>query len=104
LRSLDFTRPAWRVELEQVPATVVATGDLAVEAVRRAEIAGWMALGAECIGLASHALELTVEHARTRHQFGRPIGAFQAMQHQLADLTVLLEVAQSAAEFAIREA
>nr|BFE55908.1 acyl-CoA dehydrogenase family protein [Dactylosporangium thailandense] len=102
LPSLDLSRPGHRAEFRDTPATVLAEGERAAEAVRRAELATWLALGAECVGVAGHALELTVEHARTRHQFGRPIGTFQAMQHKLADLTVTLEVARSAAEFAVR--
>ncbi|WP_433063916.1 acyl-CoA dehydrogenase family protein [Dactylosporangium sp. CS-033363] len=104
LPSLDLSRPAFRVEFQATPAVVLAEGPQVAAAVRRAEVATWIALGAECVGVAGHALELTVEHAKTRHQFGRPIGAFQAMQHKLADLAVTLEVARSAAEFAVRGA
>jgi alkylation response protein AidB-like acyl-CoA dehydrogenase len=104
LPSLDLSRPAWRATLDAAPATVLAAGPLAAEAVRRAETAAWTALGAESVGVAAHALELTVEHARTRRQFGRPIGAFQAIQHQLADLAVTLEVARSAAAYVTRTA
>ncbi|WP_327009831.1 acyl-CoA/acyl-ACP dehydrogenase [Dactylosporangium sp. NBC_01737] len=102
LPSLDISRPAWRVTFDGTPATVLADGDRAAQAIRRAEVATWIALGAECVGVAGHALELTVEHAKTRRQFGRPIGAFQAVQHKLADLTVTLEVARSAAEYVVR--
>jgi alkylation response protein AidB-like acyl-CoA dehydrogenase len=102
LPSLDLSRPGWRAEFRDAPATVLAEGDRAADAVRRAEVATWIALGAECVGIAGHALELTVEHARTRRQFGRPIGAFQAIQHKLADLAVALEVARSAAEYVTR--
>jgi alkylation response protein AidB-like acyl-CoA dehydrogenase len=38
-------------------------------------------------------LDRTVEHVRTRHQFDRPIGTFQAVQHQLADMTAALDAA-----------
>ena len=102
LPSLDLSRPAWRAGFHHSAATLIAEGDLAAEAIRRAEVATWIALGAECLGVAGHALELTVDHVKTRHQFGRPIGAFQAVQHQLADLTVTLEVARSAAEYVTR--
>ncbi|WP_433222414.1 acyl-CoA dehydrogenase family protein [Dactylosporangium sp. CS-047395] len=102
LPSLDLSRPAFRVGFEATPAVVLAEGPQVAAAIRRAEVATWIALGAECLGVAGHALELTVEHAKSRHQFGRPIGAFQAMQHKLADLAVTLEVARSAAEFAAR--
>ncbi|SES23798.1 hypothetical protein SAMN05216188_12790 [Lentzea xinjiangensis] len=55
------------------------------------------ALSAEQVGAAARALELTVEHTKTRVQFGRPIGSFQALKHRMADLHVLVETARSAA-------
>jgi alkylation response protein AidB-like acyl-CoA dehydrogenase len=51
---------------------------------------------AEQLGTAARACELAVRHARTREQFGRPIGAFQAVQHLCADLLVRLETARAA--------
>lgn len=55
------------------------------------------ALAAEQVGAAERCLELTVEYARSRVQFGRPIGSFQAVKHRLADAYVLVESARSAA-------
>jgi len=49
-------------------------------------------------------LDLMVEHARTRHQFGRPIGSFQAVQHTCAAILVDVEAARSAAYYALRTA
>ncbi|MFD9887736.1 acyl-CoA dehydrogenase family protein [Amycolatopsis sp. NPDC059027] len=54
-------------------------------------------LAAEQAGAAARALELTVEYAGQRRQFGRPIGGFQALKHRMADLHVLVETARSAA-------
>lgn len=51
---------------------------------------------AQQIGSASRTLELAVQHARTREQFGRPIGSFQAVKHLCADMLVRLEVARTA--------
>ena len=45
-------------------------------------------------------LEITVEYAKTRKQFGRPIGQFQAVQHQCADMLVFTESSRSAAYYA----
>jgi alkylation response protein AidB-like acyl-CoA dehydrogenase len=56
-----------------------------------------VALGAEQVGAAQRALELTVAHLLTRAQFGQPIGAFQALQHRAADLHILIESARSLA-------
>ncbi|MFE0453421.1 acyl-CoA dehydrogenase family protein [Streptomyces sp. NPDC058914] len=51
---------------------------------------------AEQLGTATRACELAVQHARTREQFGRPVGAFQAVKHLCADLWVRVEVARAA--------
>jgi alkylation response protein AidB-like acyl-CoA dehydrogenase len=60
-----------------------------------------VALSAEQVGAAARALELTVGYAKTRVQFGRSIGAFQALQHRMADLHVLVEAARSASYTAV---
>jgi alkylation response protein AidB-like acyl-CoA dehydrogenase len=53
-------------------------------------------ISAELVGVAQHAMELAVEHAKQRQQFGRPIGAYQAVSHRCADMLVLVESARSA--------
>jgi len=53
-------------------------------------------IAAELVGVAQHAMELAVEHAKQRQQFGRPIGAYQAVSHRCADMLVLVESARSA--------
>ena len=53
------------------------------------------ALALEAAGIASRALELGVEHAKTREQFGRPIGVYQAVSHKLADTYVETQLARS---------
>jgi alkylation response protein AidB-like acyl-CoA dehydrogenase len=58
------------------------------------------ALALEAVGIAAKALELGVEHARTREQFGRPIGVYQAVSHPLADTYVETELARSLAYWA----
>jgi alkylation response protein AidB-like acyl-CoA dehydrogenase len=55
-----------------------------------------VALCAELCGVAASVLEQSVAYARTREQFGRPIGSFQAIQHRCADMLVELEAARSA--------
>ena len=52
--------------------------------------------GAEAIGLAQWCVETAAEHARTRVQFGRPIGQFQAVKHRCADMLVAVEAARAA--------
>ena len=58
------------------------------------------ALALEAAGIAQHALELAVEHAKTREQFGRPIGVYQAVSHPLATTYVESELARSLAYWA----
>jgi alkylation response protein AidB-like acyl-CoA dehydrogenase len=58
------------------------------------------ALSLEAVGIASKALELAVEYAKTREQFGRPIGVYQAVSHKLADTFVETELARSLAYWA----
>jgi alkylation response protein AidB-like acyl-CoA dehydrogenase len=58
------------------------------------------ALALEAAGIARYALELGVDHAKTREQFGRPIGFYQAVAHPLADTYVDSELARSIAYWA----
>jgi alkylation response protein AidB-like acyl-CoA dehydrogenase len=58
------------------------------------------ALACEAVGIAQRALELGVEHAKTRTQFGKPIGTYQAVSHQLADTYTDVELARSLAYWA----
>jgi alkylation response protein AidB-like acyl-CoA dehydrogenase len=55
-----------------------------------------LVISAELLGIAQHAFDATVEYVRTRVQFGRTIGSFQAIKHRLADLYAALELARSA--------
>jgi len=60
----------------------------------------WTLAAALVVGLGRGSLQLTVEHAKGRHQFGRPIGSFQAVKHRLADVYVRVRAARSAAYYA----
>jgi len=87
----DLTRPMRRV----VPTTAHPSGALASADVRR-----WVALGltgttADLVGTMQGALDLTVEYAKERRQYGVPIGSFQAVAHMLADASVHLEGART---------
>ena len=79
--------PLYAVELDvEVRDADVVTGDAALEILRRGLDAGAVAGCAYAAGLAVRALELSVAHAQSRLQFGRPIGAFQAVAHRCADM------------------
>ena len=68
----------------------------AVAARQRVALVGAAAVAALAVGCAARGLEMTVEHSRTRVQFGRPIGSFQALKHRMADMLVRVEMARSA--------
>jgi len=77
-----------------IDARVLASGLDAARAHEQAR-AEWRALtAAALVGVGQGALALGVEYAKQRHQFGRPIGSFQSIQHTLADVTVALDGAQ----------
>jgi hypothetical protein len=75
---------------------VVATGEQAVEAWNAVATAGRLALGYQIVGAVGQMIDLAVDHARTRVQFGRPIGSFQAVRNRLADAHVAREGAVAA--------
>lgn len=100
--ALDATRPQGHVQLRDVEAELLGSGDeqgvpeaLALLGDRAAAV-----LACEAVGAADRALERTVEYVGRREQFGRVIGSFQAVQHRLADVYVQLQAARSAAYYA----
>ncbi|MFC0533396.1 acyl-CoA dehydrogenase family protein [Phytohabitans kaempferiae] len=95
LTTLDLTRPVAEVRLQDAPAVRVAGGDAVVRGLSRALATATVLLAAEQVGAASRCLDMSVEYARTRVQFGRPIGSFQAVKHLCADMLIALEEARS---------
>jgi hypothetical protein len=79
-----------------VTADVVIAGERAVTAWDAVATAGRLALGYQILGAVGQMIDLTVEHARSRVQFGRPIGSFQAVRHRLADAHVARQGAAAA--------
>lgn len=67
---------------------------------RRARLVGITGTALLGVGAMQRGLDMTVEHTRSREQFGRPIGSFQALKHRMADLLVQVEMARSAARAA----
>lgn len=97
---LDATRPQALLTLRGVRAAPIgAVGSGADYATAAADL-GRVAVAAEMVGLVDHALTVTVDYVKTRRQFGRPIGSFQAVKHRLADVLVQLEAARSAVALA----
>jgi alkylation response protein AidB-like acyl-CoA dehydrogenase len=93
LVTLDTTRRLARIEFAATPAVVLAS-DVGAELDDALAVASLL-LGAEQVGAAQRALEMAVETARTRIQFGRPIGSFQAVKHRCADMLVDVELSRS---------
>jgi alkylation response protein AidB-like acyl-CoA dehydrogenase len=100
--SLDETRPQARIELRDCAAQLLGSEDGADApgALAAAGAGAAALLAAEAVGAATCALDRTVEYVRTREQFGRAIGSFQAVKHRLADLYVRVQAARSAAYYA----
>ena len=87
--TMDPTRRLARVQPQDAQATEVIGADPGI-----ADTAAIL-LAAEQIGAAERCLELTVEYAKSRVQFGRPIGSFQALKHRMADLYVAIAAARA---------
>ena len=87
--------------MSDAPARLVAGADEAERVIEHALQVGSALLAVEQVGAGQHLLDLSVEYAKSRLQFGRPIGSFQAVKHRLADLLVDLEHARSSAYHAV---
>lgn len=100
LPSFDTTRPVARITLRQVRAEALASSD------------GWervldvarVLLAAESLGGAEACLGLSVDYARNRVQFGRPIGSFQAVKHACAEMMIEIDATRVAVMFAAMSA
>jgi alkylation response protein AidB-like acyl-CoA dehydrogenase len=100
LPTLDLTRKLARLDFDGVQAERISTSGDVTDALRGALALTVAALAAEQAGGAQRCLEMSTEFARTRLQFGRPIGSFQAIKHRCADMLVEAEFAKSAAQHA----
>ena len=101
---LDITRRFSDVtarELEVREADVLAAGEQAALVVRGLLDRAALATAADALGVAQRALDGTVDYAKTREQFGRPIGSFQAVKHRCADMFVAVTTARIALEEAL---
>ena len=99
LDTLDMTRKQAVLTLDGVPARLVGAEGSAADVVDRT-LRLAVALAAEQVGGAQRCLDMSVEYAKIRMQFGRLIGSFQAIKHMCADLLLEVESARSAAYYA----
>jgi alkylation response protein AidB-like acyl-CoA dehydrogenase len=95
--TIDTTRPIYDVDTRAGGARL---GSLHVEVFERLMARATVALAAELVGTSRRLLTMTLQYAKDRHQFGVPIGSFQAIQHKLADMSLDVERAWSAVYYA----
>jgi alkylation response protein AidB-like acyl-CoA dehydrogenase len=87
--SVDLADRPCLVSADRAPVThVLARGHVAGALSDSAEAHAWVMTAAELLGITERVLEMSVEYARQRTQFGRPVGSFQAVQHELADVAM----------------
>ena len=98
--TMDQTRKQARLVFSSVPARPVGSVGEGWSVVARAFDLAAVGLAAEQVGGAQRVLEMSVEYAKVRVQFGRPIGSFQAVKHRCADMLMAVESAKSAAYYA----
>ena len=101
LVTMDLTRPQAGVVFSAAPAQLLAGPADAERVITHALQVGSALLAIEQVGAAQHLLDLSVDYAKSRLQFGRQIGSFQAVKHKLADMLVDLEHARSTAFHAV---
>jgi alkylation response protein AidB-like acyl-CoA dehydrogenase len=101
LKTVDMTRRACHVKFEDVQAdTVIGKENAGWPVLRRVLDIATAALSTEMVGTAQKALDIAVEYAKTRVQFGKPIGSFQAVKHKCVDMMVAVENARSLTYYA----
>src|SRR6476660_5647934 len=100
LSTMDQTRKQARVVFDNTPATLIGTDGEGWSVLERVLDLAAVALAAEQVGGAQKVLEMAVQYAKDRVQFGRPIGSFQAIKHKCADMLLEVESAKSAAYYA----
>ncbi|WP_111510824.1 acyl-CoA dehydrogenase family protein [Mycobacterium kyogaense] len=97
MRVLDQTRPMAHIVFNATPARRISVGDAGAVLDVAVDEANAM-IAAEQLGGAARCLDMAVEYAKIRQQFGRPIGSFQAVKHKCADMLVAVESARSAVD------
>lgn len=101
-RVLDGTRPMATIEFSDAQAERLTVEQSADDLIEQSVLRTLAVLSAEQVGTCERVLEMATEYARTREQFGRRIGSFQAIKHRCADMLVDLEMARSASQAALQ--
>jgi len=100
LPTMDQTRKQAKVTFDGTPGTLLGADGQGWSILERMLDIAVVALAAEQVGGAQLCLEMAVQYAKDRVQFGRPIGSFQAIKHKCADMLLEVESAKSAAYYA----
>ncbi|MBA2327475.1 MAG: acyl-CoA/acyl-ACP dehydrogenase [Actinobacteria bacterium] len=100
LATMDQTRKQARLDLSGVAATPLGDPGSGWAALSKTLDQAAVCLSNEMVGGAQKVLEMSVDYAKVRVQFGRPIGSFQAIKHKCADMLLEVESAKSAAYYA----
>ncbi len=100
LSTMDQTRKQARLDFDNTPVTLVGAEGGGWAVLERVLDLAAVALAAEQVGGAQMCLDMSVQYAKDRVQFGRPIGSFQAIKHKCADMLLEVESAKSAAYYA----
>ncbi len=98
LATLDMTRKQAELVFDNVEGTRLDGNG--ANALRKTLEQAAVCLASECVGGSEKTMEMAVQYAKDRYQFGRPIGSFQAIKHKCADMLLRLESAKSAAYYA----
>ena len=99
LSTMDQTRKQAKLEFNGTPARLIGTEGDGWKTLSTVLDLAAVALAAEQVGGAQKVLDMSVEYAKVRIQFGRPIGSFQAIKHKCADMLLEVESAKSAAYY-----
>ncbi len=100
LATMDQTRKQARLDFENVSARPIGAPGSGWPALSKTLDQAAVCLANEMVGGAQKVLEMSVEYAKVRVQFGRPIGSFQAIKHKCADMLLEVESGKSAAYYA----
>jgi alkylation response protein AidB-like acyl-CoA dehydrogenase len=100
LESLDLTRKLAKVTLARAKARLVGEEGGATQIIEATLDRARVALAAEEAGGAARCLEMSVDYAKQREQFGRPIGSFQAIAHRCVEMLQRVEFARAASRYA----
>ncbi|NKY61016.1 acyl-CoA dehydrogenase family protein [Nocardia flavorosea] len=100
LPTMDQTRKLARLTFADTPAERLASADAEGAVARMLDLTS-IALAADSLGGTGRVLDMAVDYAKVREQFGRPIGSFQAIKHMCASMLVELESSRSAVYYAL---